>query len=526
MVEWGHSCYQSDWHLFRDATEQVTSGRYYFAEAGTPHVPALHHYGSRRWHDANWGIDLELGEDVISQHVWDAGDSPVRMPRNAIEGTAACLSSGELFEDSISSEDVEGGFVDACYLPLPTLDPRWYVVSDYKNCKMQKFYAALILLSYLNNGTEILARIVALLGADLTVTWHPASGLMPAVTTIIHPTWSVAIMDGTRDYEQIAVQALTSIRSPQSFGAFGTLPLWYQASQYVRKMLGNDGVTAGAPMMLVGHSYGGAAGLVLAARLRRASDERVLRYLTFGVPKTGDSKIRALIAKCDGMNLANDGDLITIFPPDAITLFPVMTALGVPGLTVWTDWLPAPNQVRQDQDGKLFPNDLGQCDFATLFLWASNAIAVIDEPFVFEHSITEYLARILKRCPGVPPDQPIVTPGLTCATALELTANLEFEFDIPIGVEHWFRYDFAALSIAGYAVRVTAGDIATAFIYAERTCLASSPTRTDTGMSFCFTADTWVNHVMGGPATRFFVRIAGGTVPVTYRIRMLDSVCD
>jgi len=489
-------------------------------------VSGSHHYGSRKWHDANWEVEVVLGEDVATQHSWDNGGPPVRMPRNAISGASSCLASGELIEDSIPSEDAEGGFVETCYLPLPGLDPRWYVVSDYNSCKMQKFYAGLLLLSYLNKGTEIVSRIVALLGNDLDVTWHPANALMPAVTTIIHPTWSVVIVDGTRTYQQIAVQGFTSISSPQSFGAFSTLALWYQASQSVRKKLSSDGATPGAPIMLVGHSYGGAAALVLGARFRVPNKDRLISYLTFGTPKTGDAKLHSIIAKCDGINLANDGDLVTIFPPDALTLFPVMLALGVPGLSVWTNWIPPPSQVRMSQDGKLHPNDQFQSDYATLFLWASNAIAVIDEPFVFEHSITEYLDRILKRCPGNPPDPPIVPPGLSCPVAVEMLTGIELQFDILSGEDHWFLYKFSAGAQAGVTIAWPPTNDFQAVQAPVQNCLSFIPINFLSQGAPCLSFAGWVYFGSLIPAERMYVRCRNvGPTTLTYRIRFIDVPC-
>jgi pimeloyl-ACP methyl ester carboxylesterase len=264
---------------------------------------------------------------------------------------------------------------------------------------MQRFYAKVI--EWIGDDEQLLIAdaFFSQFGPEVVVTVHPAEGLMPGVVTVIHAEWSIAICDGTRTPQQLALQGFTAMSAPTNYGAFGTVPLWYAASSWINGHLDADGMVAGTPILLVGHSYGGAAMMVLAARYRHADAARDIRFITFGAPKPGDARLEALLALCSGLTIANDGDIVTVFPPDYLTLLPVMLALGAPWMVVYADYVRPPYQSMQDRFGTLHPTTFPLLDTLTLTLMVTNVLASLPQEPIFEHRITEYSRRIARRCP-------------------------------------------------------------------------------------------------------------------------------
>jgi hypothetical protein len=377
----------------------ITGGRYYFADAGTPHLSARHNYGSRNWHDTNWPIVQTLGENLTCARPWDDGAQPAAIPLAQVVGTLDCITNGESLGGQIDPATLIDGFAPQCFLPKPHNVQQWERASAYSSCSIVRFYERIIDWMYADNVGRITAAFLSFLGPSATVNVHTQANLMPSVTTVITPYFSVAVVDGTRDFQQLALQAFQSISRPTNHGAFGTLPLWYEASSWIHSKLTQDGAPGNGPVFLCGHSYGAAAALVLAGRYRNWNSSRTINYLTFGCPKIGDTRLVELVRQCAGTDLANDNDIVTVVPPDYATLLPVMIALGMPNLAVWADWIRPPNQLRQDADGTLVANAFPLLDFTTLLGMTNRVLSGQEINPIVGHPITEYLRRTVLRCP-------------------------------------------------------------------------------------------------------------------------------
>lgn len=377
----------------------TTAGRYYFAREGTPHLEVRHFFGSRDWHDTNNGLVVTLGEQLEAERTWDNGTPPGLLPLNRPTATGDCLSEGSLAATALHPADIINGFNRFCFEPCTSRDEPGQVALATDDCSIQKFYAYIIDRMYADDAAAIGLAFYRLLGPRVTVKFHAAVGLMPAVTTAIGPNLCIIVIDGTRTFQQLALQGMTSLTRPTNIGTYGTVPLWYAASVYVHSIAIADGQLPGTPVILAGHSYGGATALNLAARYRFWNPTRIIRYLTYGCPKTGDQRLHDLVARCQGVNLCNDNDLVTVFPPDRVTLWPVLVALSVPAIAAWADWVRPPNQVAQAADGSLDAANLPITDFDTLATITTQIILGDPIAAIGGHPISEYLARISLRCP-------------------------------------------------------------------------------------------------------------------------------
>jgi len=449
-VEFGRSCYSSEWRLFRDDPERITRGRYYFSPTGARAYPGIHNLGSRDWHDRNWITEQALGEDLSAEHEWSAGQLPTDVPADRFLGSLPCIENGSTSDDVIDVDDLVNGFPVAC-MPTPDDLAQFDKLTSYARCQTQKFYAAAIAFLYDEDEDKLVELFQEWIGAGANVTFHPRVNVFPAVCTVVSSRWSIVMVEGTTNFQQLALQAFESIVGPTNIGIYGTLPLWYTTATYVNALLTGDGADAEKPIFMAGHSYGAATLHNLMARYRAANPNRVIRYLTYGAPKPGDDRMIKYISLCQGFDMCNDGDLVTLLPPDVRLLTPAAFIIGAPSLALYTLWRRPPRQMLQFADGELVPREPTLLDTSVLVFMIEQVIDLNPLAAITAHGICKYLERITLRCPAVgwPLVQTVVDTiqecscfdelGLTCETAIDLPIGVPFDIDPEPGQSYWFN---------------------------------------------------------------------------------------
>jgi len=398
-VEWLRSCYESEWFLFRDDPTQVTAGEYYFSPAGTPFYPGWHNLGARIWHDANWQHVQALGESITSKQTWDDGDVPTNDVFTIPIGDPDCIAKGERVSDGVPSGDLPFGFADGCIRSVAEEQRLWQIVRDYENCQVQKVHAFLVQALYELDDDAIVKTIRDWLGPLPAIKIHHHAGPRPGLITIALGNWMVAILDGTWEFQEFALQAMAFIVGPTNKGSFSTAELWWNSSTYVNNLMNDDGQVAGGPLMMIGHSYGGAVGLVSAARYKLWAPTREIVYLTFGVPKIGDQRFVDIVRKCEGLNLAHQLDIVTTLPPDKITLAPLFALFpGVP-LFLYTEWLRPYPQAMIRLDGELDYQTYPLMDTATIVALVTQAVLHLNFNVIEAHKMPRYQILLQTRCP-------------------------------------------------------------------------------------------------------------------------------
>lgn len=403
-VEWLRSCYSSSWRLFRGSLRSVP-GRFYFSPPGTPFFSGFHNLGSRTWYDGNWKHVQDLGEDLSAERSWNDGSLPAVRVKTDFLGSLSCINSGETIGEGLPNADLVNGFPSGCVADYTSDLATWEKGSDYSSCSVQLAGARIIDWSYGGNRTAIVDFLAEFLGPGWPITWHPPTVILPAVTIAINPAGALAWIDGTANYQQFALQAAYSLVGPQTVGPIGTSPFWSAAAEYILGRLSEAGVDATMPVFLCGHSYGGVAALIVAAKIRYAHPTRPIRYLTYGCPHIGDAEFVRLVGTCAGINLRNDSDIVTAVPPNSDTIYAIASFLGVDSLFAWFQWKKAPSGVMMDSNGAFLQDSEPVLDYPTLLGFAEDVLAALPYPTVEAHKITTYYSRILTRCPS--PEWPV-----------------------------------------------------------------------------------------------------------------------
>lgn len=406
MVDFLRECYQSTWHLFRDRPDVVTAGYYYFAD-DAPTYPGVHNVGSRVWHDDNYEHVQALGEDLTQRHLHLEGDYDGEDVQPRFVGVPADIEAGAFYKDRATVCELFNGYPLQCYVPerkhadsALTANERDFIRgTSYLRCPTQRLWAHVLDLMYANRAALIDSTLSEFFEQPVTIVFHAGTDTLSTVVTVKGQDWACVALDGTRNFQQLALQAVESISGPTNLGILSTVPLWYTNATRALDFLEADGVTDGRALFFVGHSYGAASALVCAARARHADPARLIKYLTFGCPKIGDQSFVDLVARCLGMSLRNDNDPVCALPADPGSLVPVIDVLGDVGLSVWEAWQPPPANVTQQEDGTLDRNKPYFLAFATLLAIAQRALAGDPIETFVGHGIAEYIRRTDQRCP-------------------------------------------------------------------------------------------------------------------------------
>jgi len=477
-VEWVRTAYQGQWLLFQDS-DKISYGRYVYTDPDTPHYPGFHNLGSATWDDANWHHETILGEVRGIPRVWDDGSPPIVKVRASAKGTAECLADGELAVNSVDAHACIDGYIPQCIVPVDELKELFELASEYRLCSLQRIYTFLIAALYDDDEDAIELAVLDWLGILPTVKIHIANGVKPGVITITTDTWQIAVFDGTRNFQQVALQALAFVVGPTSYGTYSTADLWYESATYGIDKMTEDGLAADKMLFLCGHSYGGAVALNIATRLKQANPDQLIRYLTFGCPKIGDARFARLLENMLGVNLVNDDDLVTILPPDRTTLLPVIPLLPFTGLQVYTEWKRPPSVVGITLAGELLPDVRPFIDTDQLANIITRSISGLTIAPISGHRILEYDRRLLIGCPddcwpldedtnfdittpselmaflplALEPKGKLIlhgmpipgVPGQECTTSLEIPLATWHTFYIPSNISAWLH----AMSVAG-----------------------------------------------------------------------------
>lgn len=321
------------------------------------------------------------------------------MPLNQQIGTNECIASGETIADALEISELTNGFVSSCFVPAVALNPVWDAASTWQSCSLQYFYGKMIEWTYTASTSLVTTAFQMLLGPAATVRYWPGSDILPDMHTVVTTQCSVIVIDGTTQFQQLALQAFLGITDPQDYGLFSTSPLWYTASQTAATNLQAAGADPAKPIMIAGHSYGAAVAAILYARLYHANPTRPLGAITFGIPKPGDARLRDFFRTTNTLHLANDNDIVTTLGPDAFELAPILALLPIPILSNWTNWKRPFNQTLMLADGTLRPNTGAILDSATLLTLANDALSHIQPNPITGHFMSTYLSRIQTRCP-------------------------------------------------------------------------------------------------------------------------------
>ncbi len=324
-------CYSSKWRLDPNA-DTLTAGRYYFASPGTPAYPGLHCLGSRDWTDKTERIGSVVGEYEGTQ-TFDAGELPLRVPRPRLVGSADCVARGGGGGALTHATGELDDFLPAgCYDPI-VVGPCERMVKCPDMARI-----AVIMAHVFNAPLIVEAEAAAFVGAGSTaILFAPApSDRYSGSVVVVNGDEAWQWCDGTRNTGQLLSQAYDTRNGGARFAEFAASQIYWDYATILLTRFTLAGAAGCTRFALVGHSYGGAAASVAAARLKLQDPTRSVSLTTFGAPRAGNRDlIRALTPVCQ-WHVQRPKDPIPYLPPQL-----GWHALGfapLPLIPFWTLW--------------------------------------------------------------------------------------------------------------------------------------------------------------------------------------------
>lgn len=405
-MEWLRSCYRSSRRLFNDRPDVITTGAYYRSRPEAPFLPYPHYLGSLNWvRNTEFFVTGPLGELAEPVGEWTSGVWRGPLPLPKIIGTSECFTSGERYPLNIVPSVY--GMPARCYRMRPANIP---IAGDSFNIEAPnvQLLAAQILSWLYSDPDSIAAFFAAWLGPLASVTVVPNSNsLIPGSVIIQTANWTMVVVSGTSNPQQLALQMISGAVPWQNYGIYGTVPLWHTASQVMLNRMAAAGVNPDLPLIITGHSYGGAVATLVAARLIAADPTRNIQLLTFGSPSAGDGRVDALLGNLvRRIHLANAGDPVPGLPPTRLELGNLALLIPSPLLTAWNRFQQMRYRQVLNADGTISPWTDSPLDRA--FLLAMVAAILAGRPMApfNAHNIDVYLER-LRLVQPVPPKFPI-----------------------------------------------------------------------------------------------------------------------
>lgn len=410
---------------------------YISAPEGAVPYPGFHNLWSRDWIKDEVG-DWELGEDKTAVRSWHSGAPLGFVPTGQLIGTADCVENGERWPLAVVPELVAGFDVRCGELVPPpheflsVLDPRNWC-----------YWCERILQCY-NDPVGLAARLAADFGVAPRGTVHTQTEDLPPQFVLLAPLmpapW-VFVCAGTVNALQWLAQISYGFSAPRDFGTYSSHFFWEGLAQVINGIMLDFTPDPAQPIILVGHSLGGAVCALIAAKLRQFAPNRSIQLLLSGCPRAGDRRLMDILATCNVVSLATEEDIICSCPFELIQLgFIIAELVGADVRDRRHDWTDTPNRVTVDSFGVRREGALAPGPPEAVLVLALWFINVGPPPDIDPHLPEEYVRRFCLVPQNVPAvmwgqafaviaaDAPGFTPQeLVGSTALVIAADAELK---------------------------------------------------------------------------------------------------
>lgn len=388
--------------MFRNGP--ATPGRFVFAPPGALHYRGFSNLWSRDWvSDEIDPENLGYGE-TLGNRQYANGEAFGPYPPFAVVGASAEISGGASYPLAVVREQV-GGWDTRCWFTVEQQAELGDTVEmDVRNCHRQKSLAAVMIEMYADDTTAAENTFNAAFPGYLLTTRPNTNELTPGSLIAVRAEMTVVVIPGTTNFWQWASQGAWGIAGMSNFAYYSTLQTWFDAAIVLLRRIENAGADPEKPIVLCGHSYGGAVACILAAMFRFAQPEREIGVLTFGCPKPGDARLCALVNRCTSVHLVNKDDPVCYLPPSGSELDLVAWAIPAPYFARWRSWARPLGIIEQNEFGVRRDDPPIRDLYSLLFRSVRYCIEGDVPPMSFAHWPYEYWRRII--CPAQPAPTP------------------------------------------------------------------------------------------------------------------------
>lgn len=440
-VEWVRSSHHGFWRFWSNRPALMTGGSFYFVPDDTPHLHCPHNFGTSDWRKGDPIQVQQLGEVADVDWKWHNGRAGTRpVPAVAI-GTCADFASDWNFPPPNIDRRNLCGIDSRCFTNLRLTYVERECLCNLEELALQLIYARLIELMYYPDDVVFRAFILAWMGPFADVTIYPVAGNLPAMAIIHAQEFTFAVISGTDNFQQLALQGFQALQGATNYGNFSTVPLWMETSITLERRMKDCGMTEDQGVIMTGHSYGGCVAVLTAARMRAANADRDICVMTFGLPKPGDVRLREILQTVNEVDVLNDIDIVGNLPPNARELAPLGGIVGALISGIWSRYVARGERWVLDFTGEGQWSDPPAWDTAVLRPIVARALAGLPSNPIEAHDIREYLRRLQRQvcdpeCCVLPDQWAIIFPDRPCVPlGLALEGEGDVSFDAEGGLE-------------------------------------------------------------------------------------------
>lgn len=392
------SCHSSTWRFFAGHPEKLTRGHFYFVPQHAPVLPFFHDFYSATWTNGDEQSPLRTGPVQEAARPWRRGDYGMTTPPPRQIGDQSLFEGGLTFPNDVNASELRNGVPLRCWTDNHVPFEDFNTVADTLNCCLRSAYFQIVDLLYSGDSATPANFFLTWLGPETTFTFVPAFDLIPAMGIVVTPQYTLVFVSGTTQYQQLALQALGGLQGPQNFGNVSTTQLWFTLSSYILAAIESAGSDSTKPILLAGHSYGGAGCAVLAIRLAMGNPLRPVRIIAWGMPKPCDQAGIDQLVALEHVFVVNEGDFVPLLPlsRDQTAWFDQLVGANV--LQGWSQWQSPPTVLIQSLDGRKridVPPSLG---FNTLLPIVTDAITFQPVAPIQPHRNRTYIERSCLMC--------------------------------------------------------------------------------------------------------------------------------
>lgn len=371
-----------------------------------PFLPIAHTFASAEWEEDNPvytrrpGL-VGLGEQVTSERTRPERRRPARAAFRGVYCGTADQWRGAGGLPLAHPVGAALRFPECC-------GPESTPFPAFPSCPDSYFLATRILALYNRSETadQFAAACSAYFEGPCRITvWGPTPGpTSPAFAVVSFDDWDLVVITGTTETEHWIRQTLRagsvhSYRAADGVGYF-THDLYQQSATLIENHLFLTG-SRDRPLLITGHSMGGAVGNVLSIRATHGQPARECIVYTFGCPRCFDTTGRAAYTNPRNRfaNVANRQDVVPLLPPH----FSNLTLSSLRGITRFvlleTYWANLPGWFEMDEQGRWIPGEAGTIPGAILGSITDTVMRGVPFRPDANHSMEVYRDRLrLSRC--------------------------------------------------------------------------------------------------------------------------------
>lgn len=328
------ACYRTRMRFYSERTDVQVWVRWFFVPHNTPACPHVTTFNSRNWLDDERDPWPAMGEVEGAPREFVDGSAPAQVLALRPCGPVSAFTVGVPFPPDPPITPAVWG-LPLCCIPGGTLTcPTLPAVIDSVDAVS---YALSVACFAVQVGDAALVDIMG----DVLVR-VATSNVSDLASTTIKPRWAawwnaeqaLVVIGGTVNESELLLELLQSVLGAVDQGGFSSSQYAGAAAHDVYVALSNAGFPIDVPVTFAGYSAGGSIASWLCARERQFRPTRVSKCVTFGEPKTGDTRLRALL-RGHMRRFETSGDIVPSLPPDFSTF---LWILGIVGIVVGNRW--------------------------------------------------------------------------------------------------------------------------------------------------------------------------------------------